>query len=355
MSRRATAKRSAAPSPTPKSTEGNNPSGFILKLFQMVNGAPDDVVSVSKFFVPSFSFVLFGMGTYIWPGYFAKGGTSNDSTNHKHKHAFSGGYLGGIGASPIQHILCQHLPRHQISSFLRAFPTGQFSTFHCAMCSVQIYALSAASLRTQPNSIVLQCASAALFDICWYSSADLSRLPWNIFLVLSSFVTKMCIWPPAQHRIPANKMKYNCISCINGISSAVCRVFSSNGTPMNAISVQFSIEPLPNFFFLFEYEARASLPVIACFPPNKLHKLPHHANCQCKRLIVDRIGLHVRRYLGPFSLGFFGGSQHRKKLGWSRCCHGAFRCKFRQKEKSKASEADRSFCSGGCGPSIFLS
>ena len=261
--------------------------------------------------------------------------TSNDSTNHKHKHAFSVGYLGGIGASPIQHILCQHLPRHQISSFVRAFPPGHISTFDCAMCSLQIYALFAVSLRTQPNSIVLQCASAALFDICWYSSADLSRLPWNIFLVLSSFVTKMCIWPPAQHRIPANKMKYNCISCINGISSAVCRGFSSNGTPINAISVQFSIEPLPNFFFLFEYEARASLPVIACFPPNKLHKLPHQANCQCKRLIVDRIGLHVRRYLGPLSLGFSGGSQHRKKLGWCRCCHGAFAANFGRKKNRR--------------------
>lgn len=74
MSRRATAKRSAAPSPTPKSAEGNNPSGFILKLFQMVNGAPDDVVSVSKFFVASFSFVLFGMGTCIGPGNFAREG-----------------------------------------------------------------------------------------------------------------------------------------------------------------------------------------------------------------------------------------------------------------------------------------
>lgn len=26
----------------------NAPSGFILKLFQMVNGAPDEVISVSK-------------------------------------------------------------------------------------------------------------------------------------------------------------------------------------------------------------------------------------------------------------------------------------------------------------------
>lgn len=26
----------------------NAPSGFILKLFQMVNGAPDDVISVSR-------------------------------------------------------------------------------------------------------------------------------------------------------------------------------------------------------------------------------------------------------------------------------------------------------------------
>jgi hypothetical protein len=55
MSRRATAKRSASPSP-PKGAEGNNPSGFILKLFQMVNGAPDDIVSVSFF---SILFLLF--------------------------------------------------------------------------------------------------------------------------------------------------------------------------------------------------------------------------------------------------------------------------------------------------------
>ena len=75
MSRRATAKRSAAPSPTPKGTEGGNPSGFILKLFQMVNGAPDDVVTVSKFFVQSFfSVVLFGMGTCYRAGSFARGG-----------------------------------------------------------------------------------------------------------------------------------------------------------------------------------------------------------------------------------------------------------------------------------------
>ena len=65
MSRRATAKRSAAaPSPPPpKGNDGssNNPSGFILKLFQMVNGAPDDVVSVSSFiyFVLCFFFCSF--------------------------------------------------------------------------------------------------------------------------------------------------------------------------------------------------------------------------------------------------------------------------------------------------------
>lgn len=36
------------------------PSGFILKLYQMVNGAPDDIISVSThdFFVPSSSHSL---------------------------------------------------------------------------------------------------------------------------------------------------------------------------------------------------------------------------------------------------------------------------------------------------------
>lgn len=32
----------------------NVPSGFILKLFQMVNGAPDEVIRVSFFFAHSF-------------------------------------------------------------------------------------------------------------------------------------------------------------------------------------------------------------------------------------------------------------------------------------------------------------
>jgi hypothetical protein len=31
----------------PPSQQGEVPSGFILKLFQMVNGAPDEVISVS--------------------------------------------------------------------------------------------------------------------------------------------------------------------------------------------------------------------------------------------------------------------------------------------------------------------
>ncbi len=36
------------PSPSNQEGGGNAPSGFILKLFQMVNGAPDEVISVSK-------------------------------------------------------------------------------------------------------------------------------------------------------------------------------------------------------------------------------------------------------------------------------------------------------------------
>lgn len=40
------------PSPSNQDGSGNTPSGFILKLFQMVNGAPDEVISVST---PTFS------------------------------------------------------------------------------------------------------------------------------------------------------------------------------------------------------------------------------------------------------------------------------------------------------------
>jgi hypothetical protein len=36
-----------APSPS-SVNEANVPSGFILKLFQMVNGAPDEVITVSS-------------------------------------------------------------------------------------------------------------------------------------------------------------------------------------------------------------------------------------------------------------------------------------------------------------------
>lgn len=43
-----TIKQSNETSPNPKSDQtGNVPSGFVLKLFQMVNGAPDEVISVS--------------------------------------------------------------------------------------------------------------------------------------------------------------------------------------------------------------------------------------------------------------------------------------------------------------------
>jgi hypothetical protein len=38
--------------PSPNNDGGGNvPSGFILKLFQMVNGAPDEVISVGDTFV----------------------------------------------------------------------------------------------------------------------------------------------------------------------------------------------------------------------------------------------------------------------------------------------------------------
>jgi len=38
---------SSGSSVTTKDQGGNAPSGFVLKLFQMVNGAPDEVISVS--------------------------------------------------------------------------------------------------------------------------------------------------------------------------------------------------------------------------------------------------------------------------------------------------------------------
>ena len=38
--------KSTSPVPT-ADAKGGAPSGFVLKLFQMVNGAPDDIVSVS--------------------------------------------------------------------------------------------------------------------------------------------------------------------------------------------------------------------------------------------------------------------------------------------------------------------
>jgi hypothetical protein len=40
---------------TPSCESGSNvPSGFILKLFQMVNGAPDEVISVGTLIYSSF-------------------------------------------------------------------------------------------------------------------------------------------------------------------------------------------------------------------------------------------------------------------------------------------------------------
>jgi hypothetical protein len=41
------------PSSSSNQVSGEAPSGFILKLFQMVNGAPDEVISVSRFVLHS--------------------------------------------------------------------------------------------------------------------------------------------------------------------------------------------------------------------------------------------------------------------------------------------------------------
>ena len=131
MSRRATAKRSAAPSPTPKSAEGNNPSGFILKLFQMVNGAPDDVVSVSKFFVPSF-FCSFRNGYLYWTWEFCE--RSRQAAVHHititNIHLVVDSWEES-GHLRYQHIICQHPSRHQI--FFVCAGTSPRATFRRAI------------------------------------------------------------------------------------------------------------------------------------------------------------------------------------------------------------------------------
>ena len=199
MSRRATAKRSAAPSPTPKSAEGNNPSGFILKLFQMVNGAPDDVVSVSKFFVPSFSVCSFRNGYLYWTWEFCE----RKRQAALHHITIANIHLVVVsqeesGHLRYQHIIlvCQHPSRHQI--FFVCAGTSPLATFRRAI----VLCASAKHTHCPPQLF-------AYYEICQHSSGgahiqylptcfdQLCRLPWNKFSALSSFVTKMCIWPPA--------------------------------------------------------------------------------------------------------------------------------------------------------------
>ena len=49
MSSTETNTKKDTPAPQPATGGDNVPSGFILKLFQMVNGAPDEVIRVSGF------------------------------------------------------------------------------------------------------------------------------------------------------------------------------------------------------------------------------------------------------------------------------------------------------------------
>lgn len=64
MSRRAaSSKRAGSPPPPAKNDDGNAPSGFVLKLFQMVNGAPDEIVSVSR--LSSFPSAERKVGTFV--------------------------------------------------------------------------------------------------------------------------------------------------------------------------------------------------------------------------------------------------------------------------------------------------
>lgn len=131
MSRRATAKRSASPSP-PKGAEGNNPSGFILKLFQMVNGAPDDVVSVSKFFVPSFSVCSFRNGYLYWTWEFCErrrqAAVHHITITNIHSVVVSWEESGRVR---YQHIICQHPSQHQF--FFVCAGTSPLATFRHAI------------------------------------------------------------------------------------------------------------------------------------------------------------------------------------------------------------------------------
>ena len=54
----ATTKREGSPLPNNDGGSGSVPSGFILKLFQMVNGAPDELISVSEVNVDSLEYFL---------------------------------------------------------------------------------------------------------------------------------------------------------------------------------------------------------------------------------------------------------------------------------------------------------
>ena len=130
--------------------------------------------------------------------------TSSGSSHHNLQHSFSSDYLGEVWSSPISAHL---MPASATASnFLRLcghFPPGHISTCHCAICNRQIHALSAISLRIlQAMSTFLR--AAHLFQYLPTCFDHLCRLPWSKFSALSSFVTKMFIWPAAYHRIPSN-------------------------------------------------------------------------------------------------------------------------------------------------------
>ena len=268
MSRRATAKRSAAPSPTPKSTEGGNPSGFILKLFQMVNGAPDDVVTVSKFFVPSFfSFVLFGMGTCYRAGNFARGGDhSSGSSHHNRQHSFSSDYQGkNWGISDISTSYASICHGIKFSSFVPVLPPGP----HFYVPSCQVLPPNTRTFRyiSSHTTIYVRISSSGVF-VPISTNVLQPFVPPSMKQIFGTFF--LCYQDVHMaSRISSHPNEHSNSISSNAISPGVGRGSFLETVRPRTSSLQFSfrLEPLPNFFFLFENEARASPPIIACFPP----------------------------------------------------------------------------------------
>ena len=162
------------------------------------------------------------MGTCYRAGNLREVETSSGSPQHNHQHSFSSDYLGEAGASPISaHLMPASATASNFLRLCRYFPPGQISTCHCDMCYRQIHALSAISLRILQYMFAFLRA-AYLFQYLPTCFDHLCRLPWSKFSALSSFVTKMFIWPAAYHRFPSNiAIAFQVTSCLRASAGAL--------------------------------------------------------------------------------------------------------------------------------------